>query len=1115
MGKAEKDDGLRQMIYDALARHDYKEARAVIEMLRPGNEVEAQGLLASSFIEEGDSKQAETAAKELARLAPGDAYAGYLLARASFLNGKRRIVLESLEELLARKGKIERVIQEKIYNLLGQCYRFFGENEKSVHCYWNAFQAADSRELKALEYSDYLFNSHYLPAGKAEERRQKAAGYDTIFQDIPRFLPRWRSTEKKRIRVGYISPDLRNHVVLRFCYVLLAHYDRNEFEVFAYANCPEDEYSQSLAGKVDAWRNIFGMSPEKTARMIYEDGVDILVDLAGHTRGNSLPVLAYKPAPIQISGIGYFASTGLSAVDYFIGDAYLDREGISQEFTEKLLLLSASHFCYTPLGQEPLPAGTPCKRNGFITFGSFNNFSKVNDEVLLTWSEILRSIPGSKLLLKAGQFDYEDGRAAVKDRLTKAGIPVNQVEIRGETREYLGEYADVDIALDTFPYPGGGTTCDALYMGVPVVTLADDSHGGRFGASLLCNIGLSELVASSREEYAARAVGLAQDEELLGLLHQDLRSMMQRSPLMDRNKYLREMEEAYREIWRTYCIGQKPPGYHEIRALSSRLDKFLTIGDVTQAVAAADHILAAKPANRPLLEKIAETYIDAKDNRAEAAIEALDIDKNPYSYGLFLKANVASIRKDDKKAFRLAKQSLKKGDLLPWQAGAAHHLLAEISKAHGYPREAAEEFLKSSQSTDHEFSKLADYSNYLLMLHFFPHSVREYMTAAEGYGRILSAIPRFKHRHSRHTHKKIRVGYISPDFRHHIVACFSQAFFQAADRERFEIYGYANCQEDWVTRGFIEASDQWRNIKGMPVKDAAELIYRDEIDILVDFSGHTADNALPILSYKPAPVIISGVGYFDTTGLDTVDYFLTDQYTALPEAGHSFTERLIRLPHSHFCYSPLSKVPDKVSGSPFSRNGYIVFGSLNQYNKLTDSVLTAWLEILRQLPTAKLFIKASVFNDPGRCQEVLERLERMGFPMERIETEGYTIEYYSAYDKIDIALDSFPYPGGGTTCDALFMGVPVITLYGKSHHERFGLSLMKNLGLDELAASSLDEYISRAVGVARDEELLKTLRGGLRSMMKESPIMDSSLYMRDIEAAYERIWDDWLTGGSR
>ncbi len=1111
MTTRDRSDELRQTIYDALARHAYEAARTAIEAFRPGHEIEAQELLASTFIEEGDGLRATAATKELERLAPGSVYAGYLSARAAFLQGSRRAVAESLESLLAEKRTIAPVYQEKIYNLLGQCYRFFGECEKSAQCYRKAAQAADSLELKALEYSDYLFNCHYLPAGIAEKRRQRAAGYDALFRDVPRFLPRWRTAEKK-IRLGYISPDFRNHVVLRFCYVLLTRYDRERFEVFAYANCPEDAYSQKLAEKADAWRNIRSLSAEEAARLIYEDGVDILVDLAGHTRGNSLPVLAYKPAPVQVSGIGYFASTGLSAVDYFIGDPYLDDALTAGEFTEKMLLLPASHFCYTPLGKEPLPAEAPCQRNGYVTFGSFNNFSKVNDEVLLVWRDILRAVPGSRLLLKAGIFDYEDGRSAVRDRLARLGFDSERVETRGETREYLNEYADVDIALDTFPYPGGGTTCDALYMGVPVVTLVDDSHGGRFGASLLHNIGLGELVTASREDYVARAVGLAQDRDLIELLHRDLRGMMQHSPLMDRDGYLHGIEEAYRGIWHAYCDGQKAPGYREVRTLTARLDSFQTAGDEKQALAAADHILAAKPANRPLLEKLAETYIDAKDEMAEAAVRALGVDEKPYGYGFFLEANVAALKKDDEKAASLAKKALEKGDLLPWQTGATHHLLAELYKAHGNPRQAAEEYLQSSRSTDHDFTRLADYSNYLLTRHFISLSAGDHLAAARGYGALLADTPRFSHDRARHQHDKLRLGYISPDFCRHIVACFSQAFFQAADRERFEVFGYAKCREDWVSRDFAAAADQWRNIRALSNKDAAELIFRDEIDILVDLSGHTADNALPILAYKPAPVILSGVGYFDTTGLETVDYFLTDQYTALPGAERHFRERLIRLPHSHLCYTPLSEVSQQVSPPPFSRNGFVVFGSLNQYNKLTEPVLAAWAEILRRLPESRLFLKASTFDEPARCQEIQSRLEGLGFPMDRVDFEGYTHEYFRAYDRIDIALDSFPYPGGGTTCDALYMGVPVISLYGEKHHERFGLSLLTNLGLSELAVSSWEEYTDRAVGLARDAELLAALRRELRPMMRRSPVMDMTLYMRDLEDVYRAIWRDWYAG---
>ena len=541
---------LRDTIYAALDRRDFPAARQAIMRLLPQREAEALGLWASVGIESGDAAEAEEAVKKLRRVAPGDAYTRFLAARVKFMRGETVAPARELAAL-AREKNIPRAYQEKIYNLLGQCCRFLGRSEESVAAYLAASRAAAEPRLAALEYSDYLFNAHYLPPPSPAERRRRAAGYGAFFKDVTPFLHRWREPEKK-LRIGYISPDFRDHVVLRFCAALLTSYDRARFEVYAYMNAPEDEKSRALAREVDGWRNIFGASPAAAARQIYEDGVDILVDLAGHTRGGALPVLAYKPAPVQVSGIGYFASTGLPAVDYFLGDVYLDDAAEQDAFTEKLLVLPHSHFCYLPFVAMPDAAPPPSLTRGFVTFGCFNNYSKVTDEMLLLWRRLLEDVPGARLLLKSRLFGSAEGRELATERFLRLGLDASRVELRGFSADYLAEYADMDIALDTAPYTGGLTTCEALYMGVPVVTLKGRTHGARFGASLLRNAGLAELVAESAAQYAEIAGLLAASPETLAMLREKQRDILLASHLMNFRRYVREVEAAYEAVWREW-----------------------------------------------------------------------------------------------------------------------------------------------------------------------------------------------------------------------------------------------------------------------------------------------------------------------------------------------------------------------------------------------------------------------------------------------------------------------------------------------------------------------------------------------------------------------------------
>ena len=547
---------LYNSIYNSLDRRDYTAARKYIEELAPHDPVEAARLMVSLYIEQEDSRGAMQAWGKLDTLLPHDFFTQFLHARILFMEKRYVSAYKELKDIQLPSDKVYGY-GEKIANLMGQCCRILGKTDEAAQAYNKASEWASEQALKAMEYSNYLFNLHYSGSHSAEYLRQQAEGFGQLFHGVEIFKQHPRRDLDKPLRIGYLSPDIRHHVVLCFCYDLLTAYSRDKFEVYVYMLGPEDEYSDKIRRHVAGWRNLRGMPFHDAARVIHDDEIDILVDLAGHTKGNGLPIMAYKPAPVQISGIGYFASTGLDAVDYFLGDCSLDGDGASHEFVEDLIVLPHSHFCYRPLHNVPLPQEAPFLRNGYVTFGSFNNFAKVTDEVLAVWNKILMAVPQSHLLLKASVFDGGETEAYTRERLLKAGLPMDRVECRGFSEDYLSSYGDMDIALDTFPYPGGGTSCDALYMGRPLISLVGKSHGERFGYSLLKNLGLGELAAFSEDEYISRAVMLAEDRELLAGLQKSIRSMMQKSPLMDSRLYIQEMEAAYSAAWEKYELGQR------------------------------------------------------------------------------------------------------------------------------------------------------------------------------------------------------------------------------------------------------------------------------------------------------------------------------------------------------------------------------------------------------------------------------------------------------------------------------------------------------------------------------------------------------------------------------
>jgi predicted O-linked N-acetylglucosamine transferase (SPINDLY family) len=368
-------------------------------------------------------------------------------------------------------------------------------------------------------------------------------------------------TTDRRLRIGYVSGDFRDHPVARFALPLLGSHDHGGFEIFCYAHVlAPDSITLQFQKYADGWRNIVGMSDAAVADAIRLDEIDILVDLAGHTDGNRLPVFARKPAPVQVTYLGYPATTGLKAIDYRFTDELADPPGLADSYcSERLIRLPQCAWCFQPPEISPAVGELPARRNGYITFGSFNNFSKINEPLLKLWAEILLRTPQSRLLLKAKSLRCASVQQYVVRVMGDLGIGAQRLDMRGwvPAGDHLAVYNQVDIGLDTYPYHGTTTTCEALWMGVPVITLAGQSHVSRVGVSLLSNVGHADFIGQIPEQYADAAVRLAGDLPKLEHERSSLRQRMGQSPLMDAPKFARSIEAAYRLMWQTSCEGER------------------------------------------------------------------------------------------------------------------------------------------------------------------------------------------------------------------------------------------------------------------------------------------------------------------------------------------------------------------------------------------------------------------------------------------------------------------------------------------------------------------------------------------------------------------------------
>ena len=439
-----------------------------------------------------------------------------------------------------------------------------GRSYLQSHCVPEAlrdFDAILARQPNHIDViNDRLFALNYLDSMSREELFTEHLRFGHLVE-TPAILAahakiRWPkpSDPERSLRVGFLSCDLRRHSVAYFTLPLLVHLDRSRFEVVLYHDhFVEDAVSEQLKQHATLWRNFVGQSGDMIERTIRSDAIDVLIDLAGHTGLNRLPLYARRLAPVQATYLGYPNTTGLRTMDYRLSDPIADPPGDADPFcTERLLRFSSTAWSYTPSADAPPVAPTPCLASGQVTFGSFNALSKVNAFTLSLWRRILERVPGARLLLKS----YQTPGDTWTRKLAEAGIDPARVTMLQQVPSVAGHlacYGQLDIALDPHPYNGTTTTCEAMWMGVPVITLAGDRHSSRVGASLLTSVGHPEWIASSADNYVERAVALASDAGALSLVRSTLRRDMLRSALLDQPAQGRRFGEAIRTMWRETC----------------------------------------------------------------------------------------------------------------------------------------------------------------------------------------------------------------------------------------------------------------------------------------------------------------------------------------------------------------------------------------------------------------------------------------------------------------------------------------------------------------------------------------------------------------------------------
>ncbi|MBY4834197.1 O-linked N-acetylglucosamine transferase, SPINDLY family protein [Burkholderia dolosa] len=531
-------------------RDELDAAIASLRCAAQSGEVDSLFNLAAALDRAGDLDGAVASLRRALAAAPDRADLHHHLAQTLVRQGKRREALDSCRIALS------------LPNPTAQMHAVMGD----ILCALWHIDAGLASYDRALELDPAFRNAHsgrmfhgagtdrLSPAQLLEQAR--AFGVQMAAQASPlRHAP--RAARGRPLRVGFVSGDLRSHPVAVFLRSIVAAIDPARIELAAYATqSAEDDTTAALKRHFALWRDITALDDRAAAALIADDRIDVLVDLSGHTALNRLPLFAWKPAPVQATWLGYFATTGIAEIDYVIGDRHVLPDDEASHFVERPWRLPDSYLCFTPPDQ-PLEVGPlPAERNGFVTFGCLNNANKIGAPVVALWARVLHAVPGARLLLKSAQLDEAALRDGLSARFAAHGIGAERLLLRGGSKRlaHIGTFNDIDIVLDPFPYPGGTTSMEGLWMGAPFVTRRGDRFLSHIGESILHTLGMPEWIAHDDADYVAKAAAFARDLSKLAAVRAGLRERLLRSPLCDARRFARHLEAAFVQMFEAAAV---------------------------------------------------------------------------------------------------------------------------------------------------------------------------------------------------------------------------------------------------------------------------------------------------------------------------------------------------------------------------------------------------------------------------------------------------------------------------------------------------------------------------------------------------------------------------------
>ncbi|MBM3202666.1 tetratricopeptide repeat protein, partial [Candidatus Woesearchaeota archaeon] len=1134
--------------------------------------------------------------------------------------------------------------------------RALGLRPDYAACYSNLLYLLAQYPLR-YPVDAYLAEARGFERSLLSDQRQGVAD-ERHFNPAPR--------QGRALRVGILSAELGQHAVAYFLSSWLGVLDSRRITLYLYPTRVRREAAAGLFQTLTANGHLLStLDDAAAAERIRSDAIDILVDVSGHTEHNRLGILAHRAAPIQCHYIGFFASTGVREIDYFLADDVLIPPELDAQFTETVWRLPRPWLAYCPLENAPEP-GWQAPDDGTVCLGSFNNLVKVRAECLDLWARVMRVLPEAWLLLKDGKATDPATQQRIRDGLARRGVDVRKIAFAARTADWqahMALYDQVDIALDTIPLNSGTTAFDALWMGVPLITLAGNTMAGRMGAAILSGLGYPEWIARDETEFVDKVQALARNLPLRMQYRAGQRERMRNSPLCDGTALARALEDAFETLFdrhfpvhrfgdgleqalglhrqgrvaeaevRYRALLRSDPAHFDtlqllgtLLAQRGALEEALTLldralliqadraeihynrgiilqnmghleqarmgyrdalshdphhlqarnnlglvcerlGDLEAALESYERVLALKPDYAEVhcnkgnvlrrLERLPEAqacyeqatrlnpgYAEAWHNLANSLKQqgqleqarrgyekalGLDPDHAEARFGLGNVLNAlgcfdeamtqyeAAIRQQPDTAETCNDRISPKGDRArPDRSGFAD---VQVNQGNLYKDmgrlDAAEASYRQALSLcpHHPLYR----SNLLFLMAYCPErqSLQQYRDEAIRWEIMSLSEPERCSARARHfvtpsrQGRPLRVGVLSAEFSQHAVACFLNAWLGKLDRRRFRLFLYSTRPfTDDKTRVFKARADVWCPLHELDDESAAARIRSDQIDILIETSGHTANNRLGIVARRVAPVQCHYTGYFATTGLTEMDYFLADEVLVPASLDDQFVERVWRLPRPWLAYAPLEEAP-RSAWQP-SPAGRICLGSFNNLVKVREPCLELWARVLKALPEAWLLLKDGRALDESSQHRIREALFHRGVEAERVVFAGRTAswpEHMALYDQVDIALDTLPLNSGTTAFDALWMGVPLITLAGDHLAGRMGAAIVTGMGQADWVARDADDYIARVVALARDVPTRVALRHTQRERMQDSLLCDG-VHLADILGqTFEHLFD--------